>query len=612
MAGSAAPRSTGSHQRTSRAAPAQSQVERAGAQRLKYTSSTPDRIPHGAVSLSSALRRCRAALAAAAAFSLCINVLLLSSPVYMVQVYDRVLRSRSESTLVALTVITVVLLGAMALLELARSRILVRVAHFIDVRLSASVFSAVFAQQLRTPGAGRAQAMADLTTVRQFVASGGIVALLDLPWTPVFLLFLFLVHPALGAIALTGCVAILTLTLAGEVMTRRRLEKAVADQAAEHAVAEATLRSAESFEALGMLPALRSRWQRHHMAGLALQGRAADAGTALIALSKFVRTSLQTCMLGTSAVLAIKGIISPGLMIATTLVSGKALAPVETVVANWGALVSARLAWRRLDTLFAACAVEAPPMPLPPIEGRITFESVVATPPGGVDPTVRGVSFEAVPGDIVGVVGPSGAGKSSIAKLAVGVWRPLSGRVRIDGADVALWSRDQLGPQLGYLPQELELSEGTVAENIARFGEVDGVKVVDAARMAGVNDLILQLPGGYDTPLRDGGVGLSTGQRQRIALARALYGDPPVCVFDEPNSNLDEAGELALVEAIRRLRERRRTVILIAHRPSVLVHATKVLVVHEGSVAVFGTARDVLSRITRPHAQAAPQSDSAP
>lgn len=530
----------------------------------------------------------------------------------MVQVYDRVLRSRSESTLVALTVITVVLLGAMALLELARSRILVRVAHFIDVHVSASVFSAVFAQQLRAPGASRAQAMADLTTVRQFVASGGIVALLDLPWTPVFLLFLFLVHPALGAIALTGCVAILTLTLAGEVMTRRRLEKAVADQAAEHAVAEATLRSAESFEALGMLPALRSRWQRHHMAGLALQGRAADAGTALTALSKFVRTSLQTCMLGTSAVLAIKGIISPGLMIATTLVSGKALAPVETVVANWGALVSARLAWRRLDTLFAACAVEAPPMPLPPIEGRITFESVVATPPGGVDPTVRGVSFEAVPGDVVGVVGPSGAGKSSIAKLAVGVWRPLSGRVRIDGADVALWSREQLGPQLGYLPQELELSEGTVAENIARFGEVDGVKVVEAARMAGVNDLILQLPGGYDTPLRDGGVGLSTGQRQRIALARALYGDPPVCVFDEPNSNLDDAGELALVEAIRRLRERRRTVILIAHRPSVLVHATKVLVVHEGSVAAFGTARDVLPRITRPHAQAAPQSDSAP
>ena len=578
--------------------------------RLKHTPPPRDRVPHTGSGLRSVLRRCRWPLAAAAAFSLCINVLLLSSPIYMLQVYDRVLRSRSESTLVALTVITVLLLGAMALLELARSRVLVRVAHFIDAHLSDQVFSAVFAQHLRAPGTGRIQPLADLSTVRQFVSGGGIVALFDLPWTPVFLLFLFLVHPALGFIALLGCVTILTLTLAGEVMTRRRLERAVAEQVAGHAIAEATLRNAESLEALGMLSALRSRWRRYHLNGLALQGRATDAGTALTALSKFFRTSLQTGMLGTSAVLAIKGVISPGTMIATTLVSGKALAPIEIVVSNWGALVSARLAWRRLDSLLMARSSGEPPMPLPPIEGRITFDAVVAAPPGASEPTIRGVSFEVVPGDVIGVVGPSGAGKSSIAKLIVGVWQPLSGHVRIDGADVSLWSREQLGPQLGYLPQELELAEGSVAENIARFGEVDGIKVVEAARMAGVNDMILQLPGGYDTQLRDGGVGLSSGQRQRIALARALYGDPPICIFDEPNSNLDEAGELALAEAVRRLRERRRTVILIAHRPGVLVHATKVLVVHEGAVAMFGAAHDVLPRITRPQPVAPPLSDA--
>ncbi len=580
----------------------------AGGRRLRHSSLPRDRVPHSAASLHATLRRCRASLVAAAAFSLGINVLLLSSPLFMLQVYDRVLRSRSESTLAALTVITVLLLGAMALLELVRSRVLGRVAHFIDSHLSGQVFSALLTQHLRTPSPGRVQPLVDLSTVRQFVSGGGIVALFDLPWTPLFLLFLFLVHPILGAIALIGCVAILALTLAGEVMTRRRLERAVTDQMAGHALVEATLRNAESFEALGMLPALRSRWQRHHLSSLALLGRAADSGTALTALSKFVRTSLQTGMLGASAVLAIKGIISPGMMIATTIVSGKALAPIEIVVTNWGALVSTRLAWRRLGSLLAEHPLGPPPMPLPPIEGRITLEGVVATPPGGAEPTIRGVSFEAEPGDVIGVVGPSGSGKSSIAKLLVGVWQPQSGHVRIDGADVTLWSRDQLGPQLGYLPQELELAEGTVADNIARFGEVDGVKVVEAARAAGVNDLILQLPGGYDTRLGDGGVGLSSGQRQRIALARALYGDPPICIFDEPNSNLDEAGELALVEAVRRLKERRRTVILIAHRPSVLVHATKVLVVQDGTVATFGAARDILPRITRPLPPAPPPS----
>jgi PrtD family type I secretion system ABC transporter len=550
--------------------------------------------------LGTAVRNCRAPLVAAAAFSLFINVLLLASPLYMLQVYDRVLRSRSESTLMALTSITVLLLGTMALLELARSRILVRVAHYIDSQLSAQVFSAVCSFQLRQPAASRTQPLTDLSTIRQFVSGGGVVALFDLPWTPIFLLFLFLVHPVLGVIALAGTIAVLVLALAGELLTRHRLERVVADQAEGHAFTDATLRNAESLEAMGMLSALRDRWLLRHRRVLALQRQATDTGATLTTLSRFVRISLQTMMLGSSAVLAIKGVISPGMMIASSIISGKALAPVEVVVANWGALLSARLAWRRLNSLLEASQPPAPTMPLPPIAGRITFEAVVATPPDGAQTTIRGVSFDIAPGEVVGIVGPSGAGKSTIARLIVGVWQPRSGHVRIDGADVALWSREQLGPQLGYLPQDIELSEGSVAENIARFGEVDGVKVVEAARLAGVNDMILRLPGGYDTPLRAGTGGLSSGQRQRLALARALYGEPSICVFDEPNSNLDEEGEAALIGAIGRLKAKGRTIVLIAHRPSVLVHATKVMIISDGTVAAFGPVGDVLPRITRP------------
>jgi PrtD family type I secretion system ABC transporter len=549
--------------------------------------------------LRTTLQECRIPLIAAAAFSFFINLLLLTSPLYVLQVYDRVLRSRSESTLFALTGITVILLAAMALLELCRSRVLVRVARYVDSKLSASVFSAVFSLHVRPPASSRTQPLADLAIVRQFLSSGGVVALFDLPWSPVFLLFLFLVHPTLGALVLGGSVVVLALTFTGELLTRHRLERAAIAQAEGHSFTDAALRNAEAFEAMGMLAALRDRWQLRQQRVLMLQTQAADIGTTLVTLGKFVRISLQTLMLCTSAALAIKGTISPGMMIAASIIGGKSMAPLEVVVANWGSLISARLAWRRLDGLLESAQQTAPPMLLPPVVGRITLEAVTVVPPGRAEPIVHDISLDLAAGEVVGIVGPSGAGKSTIARLIVGVWQPSAGHVRIDGADVSLWSRAQLGAQLGYLPQDVELAQGTVAENIARFGDVDGVKVVEAARLADVNDLILRMPGGYDTMLWDGTGGLSSGQRQRVALARALYGDPAVLVFDEPNSSLDDEGEAALINAIGKLKERRRTVVVVAHRPSVLAHATRLVLVRDGAVVLSGPADDIMSRIGR-------------
>lgn len=544
--------------------------------------------------------RCRSSILATALFSLCINILLLVSPIYMLQVYDRVLRSRSESTLAALTLITVGLLLVMAVLELVRSRILVRVAAYVDSVLSEHMFAAIYERQLRMPNEQRTQPLNDLATLRQFVAGNGLSTFFDLPWTPIFLTFLYFVHPLLGVIALVGAALIFTLTLFSEILTRRRLERASSEQVAGLAFTEASLRNVEVLWAMGMLPAIRRRWLDRHTQAVAFHSQAGDVSGTLVAIGKFVRVVLQTAMLGGGALLAIEGQISPGMMIAASIIGGKALAPVEMVVANWSGLVNARLAYRRLEALLEAVPLRPAGMDLPPPQGRVSFENVVAVPPGSTTPTIRGVTFEIEVGEAVGIVGPSAAGKSTLARLITGVWAPYVGKVRIDGVDVQTWPREQLGPHIGYLPQDIELFEGTAAENIARFGEVDGVQVVEAARRAGIHDMILRLPAGYDTPIGEAGTGLSGGQRQRLALARALYGNPVLYVFDEPNSNLDEEGEACLVEAICQLRQARRTVVVIAHRPSILAHVDKVMVIKEGAVAMFGTRTDVLSRVTRP------------
>lgn len=557
------------------------------------------------------LRSCLKPALAVAIFSFCINILLLVSPIYMLQVYDRVLRSRSESTLLALTFVTVGLLAVMAALELIRSRVLVRMATRIDSLLGGRIFMVLCERQLRSPGGSRSQPLNDLGTLRQFVASGGLFALFDLPWTPIFLIFLFLVHPLLGLIASTGALLILLLMAAGEVLTRRRLELADVEHTAGMTFSETSIRSAEALHAMGMLPAVTQRWQERHGRAQALQAKAADFSTGLAAFGKLLRIALQTTMMGAGALLAIRGQISAGMMIAASIVGSKALAPIETVVSNWSAIVSVRLAYRRLDALLRQAPPDHPRMELPPPQGRISVEGVVAVPPGSSEPVLRKISFEVNPGEAIGIIGPSAAGKSTLARILVGAWAPQAGTVRIDGVDLQTWPRDRLGSHVGYVPQDIEMLTGTVGENIARFGEVDGVAVVEAARKAGVHEMILRLPEGYDTQVGEGGVGLSGGQRQRLALARALYGNPALYILDEPNSNLDTEGDALLLETLRQLRAEGRTVIVIAHRPNTLAHVDRLLVLKEGQIAAYGPKAEVLPTVTRPALTAVSPASSA-
>jgi ATP-binding cassette subfamily C protein EexD len=550
--------------------------------------------------LRLALDRCRGPLLAAMVFSFSINILLLVSPLYMMQVYDRVLTSRSENTLWLLTLIAVGLLLMMGLLEIARSRVLVRVGAYFDHLLSSRLFSAVFERQLRLPRAHRAQPLNDLNTIRQFMTGAGLFVFFDIPWAPVFLVFLYLVHPLLGIITLVGGAIMLVMAILSELVTRRKLERASVDSIAGTYFAETSLRNAEALEAMGMLRAIRGRWLKRHDRVLALQAEASDWAGLLSGLSKFLRNTLQTLLLGGGAYLAINGEISPGMMIAASIIGGKALAPIDMAVGSWGGVISARLAYRRLEDLFRTVPPRRTGMDLPAPTGQISLENAFAVPPGSQIPTLRGVSFSIEAGEAIGIIGPSAAGKSTIARLMVGVWPAVSGKVRMGGADIATIPRDKIGPYIGYLPQDIELFDGTIAENIARFGEIDAVKVVEAARRAGVHDMILRFPAGYDTPIGEAGGQLSGGQKQRMGLARALYGDPALLIFDEPNSNLDDEGEATLIDAIRLLKAVGKTVVIIAHKPSVLINVDKILVVRDGQIALFGPRAEVLAHFTRP------------
>jgi len=548
----------------------------------------------------------RAALAAAstplmwvAVFSFAVNMLLLTSPLYMMQVYDRVLLSRSEATLLMLTLIVVGLLMLMAVIDWARSGVMIRVAARFEGTLRARVFDAVHERQLRMPRGLRTQPLADLAQLRQFIGGPGVYSAFDLPWTPLMTVVMFLIHPLLGWIVLIGGAVLLTIAIANEIGTRRRLEAAGREATAGLSFAETSLRNVEATEAMGMLAMVRRRWSVRAERALAVQAGASDRAAVLTALSKLVRLLIQTALLGGGALLTIEGHITPGLIIAASILGSKAVAPIEQLVGTWSGFVAARLAWGRLDDLLTALPSRPDPMPLPAPKGRITLDGISAVPPGGTAPTLRGVSLAIEAGEHVGVVGPSAAGKTTLARLIAGVWLPAAGRVRIDGADLQQWSRDLLGPHVGYLPQDIELFDGTVAENIARFGTVDAVAVVAAARQAGVHEMILQLPQGYDTPLGPAGDQLSGGQRQRIALARALYGNPVLLVLDEPNSNLDETGEASLIEAMRQAKAAGRTVIVIAHRASVLTQMDTLIVLREGAVAMHGPRAEVMPKLLR-------------
>ncbi|MBO1076887.1 type I secretion system permease/ATPase [Roseomonas marmotae] len=559
------------------------------------TSSTPS----GPSLLQLALRRCRKALIAAAFFSLVINLLLLASPLYMMQVYDRVLASRSETTLLMLSVVMLGAFLVMCLLEAVRSRILVRISARIDGILSETVFDKLFTQYLQGGQGQRARPLADLATLRNFVAGQGLFAFFDAPWSPIFLIFLFLVHPLLGFLTVGGGVILVGLTLLSERVSRRRLEAASAENAAAMGFTEASLRNTESLAAMGMLPAVRGRWLLRHRQYLALQSTASDWAGSLSSVSKTVRIVLQSAMLGTGAMLAIEGRISPGMMFAASIIGAKALAPIEMLIGQWANLVNFRLAWQRLETLLQVQGETAESMRLPAPSGHLSLRSVTAKPPGGKVPTLKGISFDLPAGSTLAVLGASGAGKSTLARVMLGVWPLESGEVRLDGADLRNWKPADLGPHIGYLPQSVELFEGTVAENIARLSEIESEKVIAAARAAGAHEMILALPDGYDTQVGENGGRLSGGQRQRVGLARALYGSPALCVLDEPNANLDEQGDAALVAAMQQLRAAGKTVVAITHRSNLILHVDYVLILQAGSVAFYGTQAEATARFSR-------------
>lgn len=533
-------------------------------------------------------------------FSFFVNFLMLTPSIYMLQVYDRVLNSRNETTLLMLTLIVLGLYLLMGLLESVRSAILIRMGAKFDMNLAGRVFDSVFEFGLRVRSGGNPnQALHDLATLRQFLSSTALVVLFDLIWLPIFLLAAFMFDPLLGYFLFVGALILFGLAYATEIMTRGPLVEANAIAIKAAAYTNNNLRNVEVIESMGMLTALKQRWLEMEKKILVLQGKASDKAALINAITKFTRMGLQSLMLGLGALLALQGKITPGMMIAATILMGRALSPVEQVIATWKQFVTARGAYKRLEELLNAYPQREAGMALPRPTGVLAVENVFAAVPGTQIAILRGINFSLSAGEVLGVIGPSASGKSSLARLLVGVWSAQNGKVRLDGADVYQWNKADLGPHVGYLPQDIELFDGTIAENIARFGDLDADRIVAAAKLAGVHDLILHFPKGYDSPIGTGGDMLSGGQKQRIALARALYGDPCLLVLDEPNSNLDDAGEVALANAIKALKEKGKTVVLITHRTNLIGLADKMLVLRDGAQQLFGPRDQVIAALTQ-------------
>ena len=548
--------------------------------------------------LASALSSCKGAFKTVGVFSAIINLMLLVPSLYMLQVYDRVLASRNQTTLLMLTIMVLGAFAFMSLLEFVRSFVLIRVGAKLDMALNQRIYTAAFEQNLKKAGGNAGQALQDLTTVRQFVTGNALFAFFDAPWFPFYLVVIFLFNSSLGIFALCGITVLIALAYVNEVVSKKPMLEAGNMAIAAGNLATNNLRNAEVIEAMGMLPNLMARWYKLHGRFLHLQAQASEKTAVVTAFTKFFRVSLQSLILGFGALLVLDGKITGGMMIVSSILMGRTLSPVEQLIGVWKTWSSTRSAYDRLNELLAANPARHTGMALPKPLGRVSVEAVTAGPPGSQLAVIKNLSFAIVPGDILGIIGPSGSGKSTLARLLVGVWPSAMGTVRLDGADMYQWNKNELGPHIGYLPQDIELFGGTVGENIARYGEVDSGKVIEAAKRAAVHDIILQFPNGYDTLLGDGGAGLSGGQKQRIGLARAMYDDPSLLVLDEPNSNLDEAGEQALVAAMVDFRTRGKTVVLITHRTSAIGVTNKLLLLQGGVAHMFGPTAEVLTELT--------------
>lgn len=547
----------------------------------------------GRSELTQALGAFRREFGMVGVFSMVANVLLLAPTLYMLQVYDRVMISRSELTLLMVSLITLFLFLVGAFSEWMRSRVLVRAGMRLDALLSTRVFNASFESNLRKLGSGTSKAFADLVQLRQFLTGNGIFALFDAPWALVYLAVVFFLHPMLGYLALLFAALQLALVWFGH---RRTVEPAKRAQDAvvqEGQDLQGKLTQVETLEPMGMVHNVGRQWRGHHRRVMQLQGDSQALSHRLTAWSKFLRYSQQSLALGGGALLVIDGQLSAGAMIAANVLMTRTLAPIDMLVGTWRGFVTARDAFHRLEALLREFPERDTALTRVPPEGELLLRDVVAVAPERAEPILKGVSLQAKPGSVTVVLGPSGSGKSTLTRCMIGIWPHMSGEVLLDERPISGWSRDDLGPHLGYLPQDIELFEGSIAENIARFGEVDSVKVIEAARSAGLHDMILRFPRGYDTSIGEAGGLLSGGQRQRIGLARAIYGQPKLVVLDEPNANLDDVGEAALVRAVQILKAQGSTVVLVTHRPGILAVADRVVVLKNGVLQSDGP-RDVV------------------
>lgn len=547
--------------------------------------------------LQEALKQCKSGFYSAGFLSFFINLLMLVPALYMLQIYDRALGSRSVETLLMLTLILVGLFISLALLQMTRSAILVRVGNRLDQAMNQKLFASMFKQSVNEPGRHSSQPINDMTSLRQFLTGQGLFAFFDGPWLPIFIAVLFMFHTWYGVFAIVAALILIGLAAVNEKLTKEPLATAGAKSIQSTQYANSCLRNAEVVEAMGMEGGLRRKWLERHMTFLSSQAEASDKNAVLSNLSKTLRMLFQSLILGLGGYLAIQQEITPGMLIAGSILLGRALAPLDLLIGSWKNFSGARQSYNRLNELFRKYPSVTPGMPLPPPEGRISVEGVFMVPPGAAAPALRGVGFSLDKGDMLAIVGPSAAGKSSLARAMLGVWPIANGTVRLDGADIHQWDKSELGEHIGYLPQDIELFDGTISENICRFGKVQPAEVVKAAQLAGVHELILRLPNGYDTQIQNSGGALSGGQRQRIGLARAVYGNPRLVVLDEPNSNLDDQGEQGLMVALERLRELDVTVALISHRKPILKLVNKMLVLTEGQVVGFGARDDILKAL---------------
>jgi PrtD family type I secretion system ABC transporter len=548
--------------------------------------------------MSSFLRHCRSHFLFAGLFSLIINVLQLTLPLYMLQVFDRVLTSRSYETLVALSIVAAGALIVSLLLDLLRARLLLAAGVTLDGLASPTALTEILRRSGQPRNNFGGAELKDVSTLRSFLTGPGVIALFDAPWAPLYLGVIFLFHPQLGWIATLGAITLFLLAYINEWLTRRPLDEMSA--AARRAAREIDggVRNAEIVNVLGLSGDLKRRWHKLNHAVIDAQVRAAGRGNLIGGLTKCARLLIQVLMLAAGAVLVLDHVVTGGVMITGTLILARALAPVENAIITWKGLVEAREAYRRLHQLLTTGSAVKQRTSLPAPQGRVVADRITYAPPGAESMLLKGISFALEPGESLGLIGPSGSGKSTLARVLTGWLCPSAGALRLDGADIADWPRQELGPHLGYLPQDAQLFSGTVAENIGRLSEASSVAIIDSAKRAYAHEMILALPNGYDTVIGDAGVALSGGQRQRIALARALFGNPRFVVLDEPNANLDTEGEQALLCAMRDATHAGVTLIIISHRPSLLAQVDKLLVLNAGRVETFGPRNQIMQKIT--------------